>query len=549
MMISCGNSLPSGRNLGRYSKISLTLSVLACLSACGAGEAPQGPSGPPPVSGGSDALPPRLQGASPAAGAVEVPVTAEVSVVFDENLDEATTRLRGLRLFRGGAEVTGQILPSPAGVIFRPLETLEYGSEYEAVVDGGVSDLAGNPLGSEIRWGFRTETFSSDLPLVFLDPLGVSIPDDPKIPARLRLEDGAGRVDYEGWAGVEIRGHSSQNAPKKQYGFETWDEFQDEVEVELLGMPEESDWILQGNYFDSSLLRNYFALELSRATGRYAPRMHFAELFLALAPGDPRYWGVYAVMEKIKRDANRVSLKKLESDDNAEPEVTGGYLLAMDKLNPGDLYFETALGTRLLYEYPKGEDITAAQAAWIQGYVEGFEAALAGPDFRDPVLGYRAFLDVEAAVDFFLVNELLKNVDAFAFSTFLSKERAEKLRLGPVWDFDLAMGNLLGEGLGAPEGWLLCEGRWIGRMLEDPDFAAAVADRYQELRAGAWSDAALAAILDEATEALREAGPRNDRRWYRRQDFTFEGRGAELRVWLTARLAWVDSHIENLCLP
>ncbi len=508
-----------------------------------------GPAVPPPISGGADTLAPRLQNASPAAGAVEVPVTAEVSVVFDENLDEATTRLRGLRLFRGGAEVTGQILASPAGVTFRPLETLEYGSEYEAVVDGGVSDLAGNPLGSELRWSFRVETFLSDLPLVFLDPQGVTIPDDPKIPARLRLEAGDGGVDYEGWAGVEIRGHSSQTAPKKQYGFETWDEFQDEVEVELLGMPEESDWILQGNYFDASLLRNYFALELSRATGRYAPRLRFAELFLALAPGDPRYWGVYAVMEKIKRDANRVSLKKLEPEDNAEPEVTGGYLLAMDKLNPGDLFFETARGTLLLHEYPKGEDITADQAAWIQGYIEDFEAALEGPDFRDPVLGYRNFLDLESAVDFFLVNELLKNVDAFAFSTFMSKERGGKLRLGPVWDFDLAMGNLLGGGLGAPEGWQLCAGRWIGRLLEDPDFVAAVAARYRELRSGAWSDAAMAAILDEATEALREAGPRNDRRWYRGQGLTFESRGAELRAWLTARLAWVDSSVENLCLP
>ncbi|MCC6273771.1 MAG: CotH kinase family protein [Deltaproteobacteria bacterium] len=525
---------------------------MACLSACGAAApegSPQGPNAPPPVTGSADTLPPRMLSASPAAGAVEVPVTAELSVVFDEGLDAATTRLRGLRLFRGGAEVMGQIVPSPEGVAFLPLETLEYGSEYEAVVDGGVSDLAGNPLGSEVRWRFRTETFSSDLPLVFLDPLGETIPDEPKIPARLRLEDGAGRVDYEGWAGVEIRGHSSINAAKKQYGFETWDEAQDEVEVELLGMPEESDWILQGNYFDASLLRNYFALELSRATGRYAPRLRFAELFLAVAPGDLRYWGVYAVMEKIKRDANRVSLKKLEPDDNAEPEVTGGYLLAMDKLNPGDFYFDTARGTRLLYEYPKGEDITADQAAWIQGYIEDFEAALEGPNFRDPALGYRAYLDLESAVDFFLVHELLKNVDAFAFSTFMSKERGEKLSLGPVWDFDLAMGNLLSGGLGAPEGWQLCAGRWIGRLLEDPDFVAAVANRYRALRVGTWSDAAVAAILDEAAEALREAGGRNAQRWYRREDFTFESRGAELRAWLEARLGWVDSHIENLCLP
>jgi hypothetical protein len=309
-------------------------------------------------------------------------------------------------------------------------------------------------------------------------------------------------------------------------------------------MPEEADWILQGNYFDASLLRNYFALALSRATDRYAPRMRFSELFLAESEGDFRYWGVYALMEKIKRDANRVNIKKLSDVDNSEPNISGGYLLQLDRVKEGDLYFDTARGSRLLYEYPKGEDITPTQAAWIQDYLNDFEAALYGPDFQDPSLGYQAFLGTESMVDFFLLNEVLKNVDAFQFSTFLFKDRGGKLQMGPVWDFDLAMGNSFGV---LPEGWLLCEARWIDRLREDPAFLEAAINRYRELRLGAWGDAALDEMIEGALAELDGAAQRNTQKWYRNLGFSYQDRAAALRAWLEARLAWVDSNIDTLC--
>lgn len=473
---------------------------------------------------------------------------AEISARFDEALATGSISATALRVLRNGVPVSGLIEVEGDRLKFVPRGSLDYGSSFEVVLEGGVSDAAGNPLGAERRWGFHSEVFSSELPIVRIDPLGEAIPDDPKIPARMSVALPDAAVDYEGWIGIELRGSSSLAAPKKQFGFETWDESQDEIEVELLGMPEESDWILQGNYFDSSLLRNYFALELSRATGRYAPRMRFAELFLAMPEGDYHYWGAYAVMEKIKRDSNRVPLKRLEPTHNAEPEITGGYLLQIDRADAVDSYFVTSRGTLLLHEYPKGEDITPEQAAWIEGFVEAFETALVGPDFTDPVEGYRAYLDVDSMVDFFLVNEALKNIDAFSFSTFLYKERGEKLKMGPVWDFDLAMGNLFGPSLSTgPEGWLLCEGRWIGRILEDPDFLVAAATRYQALRPGPWSDEAVAGIFDRGLEEWGEAAERNMLGWYGGAEFSYEGRVTELRAWLQARLAWMDSHIEKLC--
>lgn len=520
------------------------------LSACGVGQVPVSPlpSAPEGEVEVGDQAGPRLLEVFPADAATEVPVTSLISASFDEEILPDSVSSLTLRLFRKGLPVPGKVMVSGNRLIFLPSASLDYDSDFEVVLGVGLSDISGNSIPEEQRWYFRSQTFSSDLPIVRVDTLGELILDDPKIPARMTISEPGGGSDYEGWIGIEIRGSSTQAARKKQFGFETRDEAEEEIDASLLGMPEESDWILQANAFDPTLLRNYFALELSRATGRYAPRTRFTELFLAFPEGDFHYWGVYALMEKIKRDANRVSLKKLGPADNAEPEVTGGYMLAMDKVHEGDLFFDTARGTRLLYEYPKGDDITPAQAAWILGYLDDFEASLYGPDFRDPVAGYRAFLDLDSAVDYFLVNEALKNIDAFSFSTFFSKERGEKIKMGPVWDFDLAMANYFSDPrAAAPEGWLLCERRWVERWKEDPDFVAAVAARFHALRAGPWSDAAVEALLDGALEELGAASGRNMTRWYRDLETSYEGEVAVLRAWLLERLAWMDSHIEDLC--
>ena len=84
---------------------------------------------------------------------------------------------------------------------------------------------------------------------------------------------------------------------------EMQDEFGQDKNLSLIGMPNESDWVLWGPYnFDLTLMHNPFIFELSRQIGRYAPRTRFVELYMntgggALSTAD--YFGVYALMEKI----------------------------------------------------------------------------------------------------------------------------------------------------------------------------------------------------------------------------------------------------------
>ena len=136
--------------------------------------------------------------------------------------------------------------------------------------------------------------------------------------------------------GIEIRGSSSQMFPKKSYGFETknedWTQDKDES---IGGFPEEEDWILYGPYSDKSLIRNKLTFDLSNLIGFKASNTKFYNLFI-----EYDFKGLYILMEKIKRDLNRVNITE-HTDDGLE----GGYILKIDKstgdYNCGNCYDES----------------------------------------------------------------------------------------------------------------------------------------------------------------------------------------------------------------
>ena len=157
---------------------------------------------------------------------------------------------------------------------------------------------------------------SSNLPIVVINTHGQQIPDDYKIIADMGIIYNGEGVrnnltdpfnNYNGKIGIEIRGSSSQMFPKKQYAVETKDANGNDLDVSLLGFPPEEDWILYAPYNDKSLIRDVLVYKLANDMGRYASRSKFCELVL-----NGEYMGIYVLFEKIKRDANRVNIKKME---------------------------------------------------------------------------------------------------------------------------------------------------------------------------------------------------------------------------------------------
>ncbi len=418
------------------------------------------------------------------------------------------------------------------------------------------------------------------LPQVVVNTNGGTIVDEPKIPSDATIIV-ANDTLYSGNMGIEFRGATSQTLfPKKSYGLETWDENNEDINVSLLGLPEEEDWILYGPYSDKSLMRNILIYDLSRDIGRYASRSLFVDLTL-----NGNYQGVYVFMEKLKRDGERIDINKLKEDENEGEDVTGGYILKIDKTagnNLGEGYNElnsfvsdypppNAFGgqeTYFLYEYPDAEDITAAQKTYISEYMGAFEDALISDDFRDPVLGYEAYIDVPSFIDFFLLNELANNVDGYRLSTFMHKDKNEKLKMGPIWDFNLAFGNADYCGGGSPQVWAYKFNErcpqdiwlvpfWWDRLMQDPDFVEQLKARWATLRGSTFSNGAIEARIGNYLETLEQSGAKdtNFQVWpvigsyVWPNNFVGTSYGEELAYlqnWITMRLDWLDTSISQL---
>jgi hypothetical protein len=263
-----------------------------------------------------------------------------------------------------------------------------------------------------------------------------------------------------------------------------------------------------------------------------------------------RYAGVYVLAERPKLTPTRVHV-----DDR---DVSGGYLLEATvtrKLQRGDGPFRTSVLRRpIAYYDPERKDLSGGRAAWIRDYVGRFERALYGPQFSDPQAGYRAHLDVPAAVDYVLLNELFRNQDAFRASTFMHKGAGGRLALGPVWDFDLAMGNSPNPARNPVEGLILDRHPWSEQLYRDAAFVEALAARWREVRAGGLIETLLAGI---DADAARLSGPqaRNFRRWPLprkwlratpwpprgvRKAPRFRAEVQYLKSWIQGRARWMD---------
>jgi hypothetical protein len=382
------------------------------------------------------------------------------------------------------------------------------------------------------------------LPRVSVDVRG-AVPDGKKKTARMTVRDG-GRTVYRGRIGIERRGQSSQRFPKKTWGIELRDRKGDNRNVALLGMPADDDWILYAGYNDKTLMRNVLAYETARRLGRYASRTRFVEVSL-----NGRYHGVYVLMEQLKLHDRRIDLP--------EPAQLLEWTFGWQARQKGRSFRLPVSGYHLLFEDPERSDLSRKRRAAVRASVAAAERSIHANDFRDPTRGWRAHIDEAATVDYLLLNELFKNQDAFHASTYLARGAGGKWQLGPVWDFDISMGNSDYGPSSVLEGSMLDRRSWAGRLYRDPALVDAIARRWRALRAAGLRRAVLGSVGRHAARLTRTgAAGRNFRRWpvlgtrvwpnppeaVRRTSYADEV--AALRSWLTRRIAWMDTHVHEL---
>jgi len=429
---------------------------------------------------------------------------------------------------------------------------------------------------------------SSNLPIVVITtPDGADIPDEPKVTAEMKIiYNGTGIINnitdngniYSGKVGIEIRGRYSASLPQKPYAFETRDEVGDNLNVPILGLPEENDWILTANYNDKAFLRNFLAFEIFRNMGHYAPGTVYCEVVI-----NDEYQGIYLLGEKIKQDKNRVNIAKLNPDENSGDNLTGGYIFVNDYYTKNDSWLskysplnKPGGDVHFVYFDPEPGELTAQQKAYLQNFVDSFERVLYNPGFKDRSSGYRAYLDVNSFVDYFILGELSRNVDAYKKSRFYFKDKDSKgglIHSGPPWDYDWAWKDITENCIHFNQtdgsGWAYrvndcvdwpIPPSWEVRLVQDEAFAGQIHDRYYLLRKTILSEQSLYSIIDSVANLLNEAQERHYQKWkilginvgtpeYGEQPETFSGEIEKFKSWIARRLVWLDANMIGKPVP
>jgi len=350
------------------------------------------------------------------------------------------------------------------------------------------------------------------------------------------IDGGRGFEDFEeSPMKIRGRGNSTWEFPKKPFQMKLDDK------GEFLGMPNDKKWLFLAEYADKTMLRNKIAFEMGYMSNLdWTPQARFAEVFL-----NGEYNGTYNITQKVEESDNRVALGDT------------GYLLELDQLERldfDDVYFESTATERFIINIKEPSlEYDSDEYTYIQSLIGSFESALFGANFTSETIGYRPYIDMESFIDWFLISEITKNVDSMFFSSiFLNVMPGKKIKMGPLWDFDLSFGNVDYADSRYPEGWWVKYNPWYERLFEDPYFVEKVKERFQYFNDN--QDLILEKI-DTYSKQLKLAQSKNDEKWQTMGVFvwpnpvvfdTYQEEVDHMKSWYTTRMTWLESEFESL---
>ena len=411
---------------------------------------------------------------------------------------------------------------------------------------------------------------SSNLPIVVIDTdQGQEIPDEPKIDAIMKIiyrDEGArnfltdvsdpSTLDYDGAIKIEVRGSSSALLDKKQFAFTPYNELGEKVNVSLLDMPKENDWILNGLAYDPSYIRDFISYKLSNLTGNYASRGRFCEVVL-----NGEFQGIYMLQEKLKADDSRININKIKDTHLTLPKLTGGYITKTDKIEGSDVAawsMDNYLNyqSNFVHEHPKPSEVQPEQHQYIKGEFESLQDKVTVPSDSSIINGYPSVIDLPSFVDFILLNELASNADAYEFSTFFHKDRNGKLRAGPIWDFNLTFGNDLffwGYDRSQTDVWQFNYGgndgpKFWRDLFDDAIFKCYLAKRWQALTAAGMplNSLEIFSLIDETTTLISEAVERQET--ITGTTGEFDQQIINIKNFITERITWLSNELTDTSL-
>lgn len=266
-------------------------------------------------------------------------------------------------------------------------------------------------------------------------------------------------IDYMGdFKSMKGRGNSSWNAEKKPYIIKF------NEKANLLKLGESQEWVLVANAYDESNIRDMVVYEAARSLGmKYTPRCEFVDLYV-----DGTYCGLYLLVQKINVDENSVNITNLEEKtqqinekqlkdyntfekteenqykkgfciSNDVEDISGGYLVELtmeDRLYKIDSAFSTK--KHLFFKVDEPKYASEQQIDYLSEYFQQIEDGLQQEDILEKI-------DLKSWVEYYLIQECFANTEAVSFFFYKDLDSIDdKLYAGPVWDFDMALGNCFG---------------------------------------------------------------------------------------------------------
>ena len=234
------------------------------------------------------------------------------------------------------------------------------------------------------------------------------------------------KIELNEKASIKVRGHSTATRPKKPFKIK----FEKKQKV-LNFSGKFKKWTLLANHYDSSLIRNILAFQISTIIGlEFTPRCEPVDIIL-----NNNYRGNYFICDQIEVKSGRVEIEEMTKIDINEPNITGGYLLEIDqRAKKEEKYFLTNKGIVGEIKYPDSDDITKEQEKYINQYLNKVEEKVYNNNF--------SYLDLDSFYKYFIMQEFCGDIDFVVSSFHCTKRRNDdKLYFGPVWDYDLSFDN------------------------------------------------------------------------------------------------------------
>ncbi len=252
----------------------------------------------------------------------------------------------------------------------------------------------------------------------------------------------------EGCVGIRLRGNSTMGTKKKPYRIK-FDEKQSFFDLKA-----NKSWVLLADYYDQSYIRNYTAFTLAGLIEQtdipeerdFVPTPHHVALII-----NNEFKGLYLLCEQMDEKKGRANV---DEDFDVSVDKEFPFLVEMDANASregvtGIDNFDVKGACPVEIKYPESDERSRTETCdvvydYIYEYINAVFKTIQTNEkvevsFRDEPVGFEDLVDVDSAVDYYLVNEIMLNADSVWKSIYLHKSKDGKLKFGPIWDFDYSM--------------------------------------------------------------------------------------------------------------